>query len=59
MGAEETFKRGDLGVPAVAQWDQWHLGRAGVQVQSPTWHSWVRDPALLRAVLQVADVYQS
>ena len=23
-----------LGVPAMAQWDQWHLWRAGTQVES-------------------------
>ena len=28
-----------LGVPAVAQQDRQHLGRAGTQVPSPAWHS--------------------
>ena len=30
------------GVPAVAQWDRWHLWIPGMQVQSPAWHSGLR-----------------
>ena len=33
---EESFQLGlgggEVGHPAVAQWDQWHLGSAGTQV---------------------------
>ena len=31
-----------FGVPAVAQWDPWHLGSTGTQVLSPAWHSGLR-----------------
>ena len=35
------------GVPAVAQWDQWHLRSTGTQVQSLAGHhEWVKDPLL-------------
>ena len=33
------IKNSFLGVPAVVQWDQQHLGSTGMQVQSPTQHS--------------------
>ena len=33
---------GDLGVPTVAQWDQWYLGRTGTQVRSLAQHSGLR-----------------
>ena len=31
-----------MGVPAVAPWDRWHLESAGMQVRSLVWHSWLR-----------------
>ena len=34
--------------PAVVQWDWWHHWSTGTQVQSPAWHSELKNLALLQ-----------
>ena len=43
---KQSTKKGQLRVPTVVQWDQWHLCSTRMQVQSLAWHSGLKDPAL-------------
>ena len=42
----QVHPRRDVGAPAVAQWDQWHLGSHWDTGSIPGPAQWVRDPVL-------------